>query len=253
MPAETTGIYFRLVWGHGLSERELRRYATRAFELYQQSPRDAPYPEWILQEVSHEWMQEYPSASEIGYSRANPHYIRYFLDSLGEGSGQALERLAQYLLSVIPGCRTYRRKRSGSTNYDVIFTLEGHGLDFRAELGRYALVECKDWETLMNSNAIRGFLQTLDRARCSFGITFSREGLTGKGEARDAELELFSAYQRHGRVVVVIDRKDLERLAAGESIISLLRSRYEQVRLNLTEGTEQPELKPARRKSRAGH
>jgi len=252
VPAETTGIYFRLVWGHGLSERDLKQYATRAFELYQQNPPNAWYPEWILQEVGHDWMQEYPSDSEIAYYRANPHYIRYLLNSLGEGSGRVLERLADYLLSVIPGCRTYRRRRSGSSDYDVIFTHEGHGLDFRSEWGRYSLVECKDWETPMDAGAVSRFVKKLEDARCNFGITFSREGLTGRDRGRDAKLEVFQAYQRYGRIIVVVDRKDLDRLAEGESLISLLRSRSEQVRLNLIDEAEQEKPKTSKRRRREG-
>lgn len=252
VPAETTGIYFRLVWGHGLSERDLRHYATRAFELYQQNKPDAFYPEWILQEVGHDWMQEYPSDLEIGYYRANSHYIRHLLGSLGEGTGRTLERLAEYLLSVIPGCRTYRRRRSGSSDYDVIFTLEGHGLDFRSEWGRYSLVECKDWNTPMDAQAVKAFEGKLIAARCNFGITFSRKGLTGRDRAHDARLEVFGAYQRGGRIIVVVDRNDLERLAEGESLISLLRSRSEQVRLNLVDEPEQEKPKTTKRTRRTG-
>lgn len=243
VPAETTGIYFRLVWGHGLSDSELKRYAGRACELFQHNPKDARFPEWILQEVDQEWMQEYPSAVETAYYRANPLYIRYLVDALGEPTGRVMERLADYLLSVIPGCRTYRRKKSGSTDYDVIFTLEGHGLDFRADLGRYAICECKDWNKPVSAAAISRFCKTLQDAKCRFGITFAREGLTGHDKAKNAELELIKTYQAVGMIVIVIDREDLEALAAGASLISMLRSRYEKVLLNLVEEGPTPRKK----------
>jgi hypothetical protein len=233
VPPETTGIYFRLVWGHGLSERELKRYAGQAYQLFQENPQDASYPEWVLQEVDQEWMQEYPSAGETAYYRANPVYIQHLMEGLGEASGRVMERLAQYLLSAIPGCRTYRRKKSGSTDYDVIFALEGPGLDFRSELGRYALIECKDWAKPVSAAAISRFCKTLEDAKCQFGITFAREGLTGKDQAKDAELELIKSYQSSGMIVVVVDHNDLEAFAGGASLISTLRSRYEKVRLNL--------------------
>jgi hypothetical protein len=60
----TTGVYFRLVWGHGLPDAELRRYARQFFERAQALPGDAMYPEALLQRVDDGWLTELPSPEE---------------------------------------------------------------------------------------------------------------------------------------------------------------------------------------------
>jgi len=45
--------------------------------------------------------------------------------------------------------------------------------------------------------------------------------------------EQLKVYQDRGIVVVVVDLKDLESVATGQNLISLLRSRYESVRLDI--------------------
>lgn len=237
--ADTTGIYFRLVWAVGLPfdlpEAELRRYSEEAARIHAAGGMDAYFPEWILSELDQHWMLEVPSVEEISFYRANPLYIEHLMKALGEGTGVALERLAQYLLSVIPGGRAYRRLQSGSTDYDVVCALEGPLLDFRSELGRYFVCECKDWKEPANFPAIAKFCRVLDAAKCRFGILFSQRGITGQARARDAELELIKVYQDRGLVIVVLDEADLKALARGANLIAMLRTAYEKVRLNLTE------------------
>jgi hypothetical protein len=137
---DNTGIYFRLVW-RGLPDSELRRYAARFYELSQKHPREALFPEALLQRVDHGWVTEFPSASEASSYWVNPIYVRHHLDQLGDGTGEALEILAEYLMSCMPGCRTMRRRRSGSTDYDIVCSIDGFELDFRSELGRYFVNE----------------------------------------------------------------------------------------------------------------
>ncbi len=59
----TTGIYFRLVWG-GLPDLELQHYAKAIYKLSKNNPDDSMFPEWIIQELDQHWMTEFPSAHE---------------------------------------------------------------------------------------------------------------------------------------------------------------------------------------------
>ncbi|MGA7329318.1 MAG: hypothetical protein WBX25_33750 [Rhodomicrobium sp.] len=90
-------------------------------------------------------MTQAPTFQEAGVFVANLSYVRDLIGQLGDKSGQALENLAHYILSCIPGCRSMRRRQSYSTDYDVVCSVEGQPLDFRSELGRYFVCECKDW------------------------------------------------------------------------------------------------------------
>jgi hypothetical protein len=141
--AETSGVYFRLVWRHGLVDSELQRYAAQTYDRYIAHPTEALFPESILQDFDKDWM-EFPTQQEAAVYSANPKYIRHLINQLGDASGENLERLAAYILESMPGCRTTRRIRSPSTDYDIVCSLDGPEVDFRSEFGRYFVCECKD-------------------------------------------------------------------------------------------------------------
>lgn len=233
IPAGTTGIYFRLVWIYGMNASELARYSIEIWRLFNAHPENALFPEWILQELDQQWIQEYPSLQEAAYYVAFTLYIQHLLAKLGAGDGKALERLGHYLLSVIPGCRALGRRRSHSTDYDIVCTLEGHDIDFRSDLGRYFICECKDWKKRANFTAFAKFCRVLDSAKCRFGIVFSREGISGGGKTKQAEREQLKVFQDRGMVIVVVSKLDLERLMSGVNFITMLREKYEDVRLDL--------------------
>jgi hypothetical protein len=229
----TTGTYFRLVWGQGLPEAELRRYAQQFFELAQASPEDAIYPEALLQRVDDSWLTELPSPDEASSYRVNPSYVQYRLAQLGRGTGEALELLAEYLMSCMPGCRTRRRERSGSTDYDIVCAMEGFDVDFRSELGRYFVCECKDWGSPADFTVMAKFCRVLDSTKSRFGVLFSKNGISGAGANQYAEREQLKVFQDRGVVIVVLCLADLKRVASGANLIAMLRRQYEAVRLDL--------------------
>ena len=200
----SSGVYFRMVWRHGVSHEQLNRYAAEMCGLFAAHKDSAIFPEWILQELDDQWITEFPSSREAGMFVVTKTYVRRLLDSLGSGDGQALERLGHYLLSSIPGCRAYRRQRSHSTDYDIVCAIEGVDIDFRSDLGRYILCECKDWKLPANFTAFAKFCRVLDSAKCRFGILFSKSGITGEGQTTDAAREQVKSVpgSRHG------DRRD---------------------------------------------
>lgn len=231
---DTTGVYFRLIWEYGLPDAELKKYAKKVYQLWISNPGDCLFPEWILQELDQNWMTEFPSPRETAVYSANTRYIRHLISRLGEPTGRVLERLAAYLLSCMPGCRTTRRQRSGSTDYDIVCSMEGFDVDFRSELGRYFTCECKDWQTPADFTTMAKFCRVLDSTKSHFGILFSKSGISGYGETADAEREQLKVFQDRGMVIVVVDKSDLEYVASGRSFINLLRAKYERVRLDLT-------------------
>ncbi len=229
---DETGIYYRLVW-QGLPDLELRRYAKRFYELSQERPNEGLFPEALLQLVDQAWITDYPSPAEAGRYLINPVYAQQLLDNLGDRTGETLERLSEYLMSCMPGCRTMRRKRSGSTDYDVICSMDGFDVDFRSELGRYFVCECKDRDEAADFTAMAKFCRVLDSTKSRFGVLISKSGITGEKRLADAALEQLKVFQDRGMVIVVMDKHDLQRVAEGANLIQLLRERYEAVRLDL--------------------
>jgi hypothetical protein len=123
--------------------------------------------------------------------------------------------------------------RSGSTEYDVLCAMEGFDLDFRSELGRHFVCECKDWGKPADFSVMAKFCRVLDTTKSRFGILFSSKGITGTGKTKDAEREQLKLFQDRGIVVVVLNLTDLKRVANGMNLITLLRNKYETVRLDL--------------------
>ncbi len=233
IPPESSGAYFRMVWLHGLPDQQVKRYAAAAWQLHRRQSVQARFPEWILQELDQEWMTEFPTPAEAGIYAANPQYIQALLAGLRSGDGKALERLAHYLVSTMPGCRAHMRQRAESTDYDVVGVLEGVALDFRAELGRYFVCECKDWAKPANFTTFAKLCRVLDSVKCRFRILFSRQGITGERGTLGAKREQLKVFQDRGMVIVVVSARDLGRVAEGENFIALLRQKYEEVRLDL--------------------
>jgi hypothetical protein len=58
-------------------------------------------------------------------------------------------------------------------------------------------------------------------------------GVSGQGKRTEEELEILKVFQDRGIVIVVVDQKELERVAKGENFVSILPEKYEQVRLGL--------------------
>lgn len=228
-----TGVYFRLVWSHGLPDAELKRYAKQIFDLSTKYPDHSLFPEWILQELDQGWMTEFPASQEAAFYYANTRYIRHLISNLGEKTGKTLERLAAYILSCMPGCRTTRRQRSGSTDYDIVCSIEGFEVDFRSELGRYFVCECKDWESPADYTTMAKFCRVLDSTKSRFGILFSKSGISGQGKTAYAEREQLKVFQHRGMVIVVVGQDDLDDVANGGNFVNLLRTKFERVRLDL--------------------
>lgn len=217
-----------------MSDGDIERYARKIWELHRESGQEAWYPEWVLQELDTDWIAEYPQPSEASLYVPNRHYVRHLLEQLaGDKAGRVLEHLAEYVLSVVPGFRTCRRAQTRSTDYDVVLAVEGIELDFRAELGRYVICECKNWARPADFTSIAKFCEVVDSARLKCGILFSKEGITGEKETRDAARQLLKVFQRRGIVILTVDQSDLDGIAEGGNLVTMLRTKYERVRLDL--------------------
>lgn len=111
--------------------------------------------------------------------------------------------------------------------------MEGFEVDFRSEMGRYFVCECKDWNKPADFTTMAKFCRVLDSTKSRFGILFSKQGISGAKKTVYAEREQLKVFQDRGMVIVVIDEKDLEYISNSRNFINLLRQRYEKIRLDL--------------------
>jgi hypothetical protein len=231
--AEGSGVYFRAVWQHGIPDELVVEYTRTANEKWTELKEAGWFPERVLSELDHRWITGSPSDSEYGRYWSNPVYVSKMISQLGKDSGQSLEWLAHYLISAIPGARAYRRKISESSEYDVVGSFEGPALDFRSELGRYFLCECKDWDKPADFTSFAKLARVLDSIKSRFGVLFSKNGISGQGKGKFAEREQLKVFADRGIAIIVIAEAQLERIAKGESFLAMLRSEYERIRLDL--------------------
>lgn len=231
----SSGVYFRLVWNFGMADFELDKYQHQIFEIFNNDDHKSLFPEYVLQNLDKEWMIELPSQREVTYYLINPLYVDELLKNIGNGTGKSLEYIASYLLSCMPGCKTNTRfyQMGNTTDYDVVCSLDGFVLDFRSELGRYFVCECKDWDKPANFTTMAKFCRILTSIKSNFGILFSKNGITGQDEELYAEREQLKVFQDSGIVIVVLDLKDIVKIKSGQNLINMLRTKYEKIRLDL--------------------
>lgn len=227
------GGYWRARAQFGMTDAEVEHLCAEMFAAHMKDPSMSRFPEWVLQQIHDEWRTELPATRESGQYIINPHYARHLLAGLGAGDGKNLEVLTQYLLSCVPGWRAKLRERTPSSDYDVVCTLEGSPDDFRRDLGRYLLCECKDQEKPANFTTMAKFARVLESAKCRCGVLVSRNGASGEGTTKNAAREQLKVYQDTGIAILVMNLKDLEAVAGGRNLIQLLRAKYDQVRLDL--------------------
>lgn len=232
-----TGAYDMLVRVFGVPLGQLEAFFTKVFNRVRKDRSAARFPEWLLQEVSPSWAIGAPSSQEVNrlnrYVVSKP-YVRYLMSKLWAKDGKALETLSGYLISAMPGARVaVREKTKSGSDLDLVCEVDASHTDFRQELGRYFICECKDWKRTVNLTHVLKFCRVLDSVKARFGILFSRRGISGEGTDHNSHHELQKLFQDRGIVIISIDRGDLEQVCDGHNLIDIIRRKYQNIRLDL--------------------
>jgi hypothetical protein len=145
--------------------------------------------------------------------------------SSNEEKGKTLESVAQCILESVPAlhCK-YTNLRTRSSEIDIVVEYEpSRGrLPLFDELGRYTLVECKNWSKAVGVSAVRDFMGKLDKCQSRLGIIFSRHGVTGVDSGADALREIQSRFDRDGTFLVVFSLEELRKIACGRDFVAAL-------------------------------
>lgn len=100
-------------------------------------------------------------------------------------------------------------------------------------LGRYLLVECKNWSDPVDSKTMKNFISNVRFARCETGILISKNGITGSRSKDNAWFVVRAEYHKDNIVVIVLNRKDLNMISEGKTnLLDLIKSKYEQIRFD---------------------
>ncbi len=148
--------------------------------------------------------------------------------------GKSLERLAKLLFEGMPflSCK-YSNLRTASAEIDLVFLYKGfQETTIFDELGRYFLVECKNWKDPVGAKDVRDFVGKIQKSRVQLGVLVAPQGVTGAWDSVDALHEIRQAYYQHGLFVVVIAEEHLKSVENGKNFYELLEYGVESIRFD---------------------
>lgn len=228
-----SGIYHRFSWEDGRSHEEFQQLSGQIWAEYSQGRDLREFPEQILGRIGSRALKKAAAAQESDIYEINRTYAGKLYQKASAKDWHALETLAAYELSCIPGFEVAVQKRTQSSVFDALVHVKGQMVDFRRELGTYLLVECKDWVKPIDSEPIAYLAQNLIFHECKAGILFSWNGITGAGEMKNAALTVLRAYHHAGKAIIVLGSDDFRLAAEGTPLQEILRKKYEEVRFDL--------------------
>lgn len=136
---------------------------------------------------------------------------------------RALEGLACFLFGKMPGITCRNQVRTSSSEIDLVLSYRGYSMrTLFDDYGRYALVECKNWEKPVGSHQIRDFIGKLKKTKCNLGVIFSKNGITGANKGEFGLREIQSIFDSDGIVIAVVDLNDLEQVRSGKNFYEMI-------------------------------
>lgn len=143
--------------------------------------------------------------------------------------GAALEKVVADTLCQLEGVGLIRKNiidNAGSLEIDILLYNQRSrdGLPF---LPNHIIIECKNWQSPVNSATLTVFTGKLRKFRVEFGILVAANGITGDSQDRTAaHAHLRSVYDRDGLSVIVITRNEIEALRNTDDLGVLIREKY---------------------------
>lgn len=149
--------------------------------------------------------------------------------------GKSLEALARFLFDSVPSlnCK-YPNLQTRSSEIDLVIEYDrsvGH-IPLFEELGRYCLVECKNWGKPVGVGPVRDFMGKLDKCKTRLGIIFSKSGVTGVDSGADALREIQSRFDRDGVFLLVFSLEDLRSIKDGKAFSEALDRKADDLRFD---------------------
>lgn len=149
--------------------------------------------------------------------------------------GKSFEALARFLFDSVPSLRCkYSNLRTRSSEIDLVIEYDKSkgSIPLFEELGRYALVECKNWSKPVGVGPIRDFMGKLDKCKARLGIIFSKNGVTGVDAGEDALREIQSRFDRDGVFLLVFSLEDLRNIGDGQGFKEALDYKADNLRFD---------------------
>lgn len=146
---------------------------------------------------------------------------------------QSLESLATYLFFTTERFEVNRNIKTIHAEHDLRvrnLIVDDPILEL---LGRYILVECKNWEKLVDSTRVKKFISNIRFAQCNTGILLTRIGVTGEKRKDSAWYVIRAEYHKDEVIVIVLTMNDVLKIADEKvSFLEMLKTKYEKIRFD---------------------
>ena len=194
----------------------------------------------VLRFLQSERVAHVQSATTSREFSLSPSYLRALMNDLDgtttTDSGRSFETVALYLASLLPGAAPRRNVLDEDQGFenDVVVRNSSSGVDLQVDtLGRYFLIECKNWGTAIGVSEVGYFLYRMRLTQSRFGLIFSKNGISGdkKSGERCARSLIRRAFSQDGLICATIDKAELESLCESRrSFWSLVLGKAERLR-----------------------
>jgi hypothetical protein len=178
------------------------------------------------------------TAESLAHTRLIELIERVESASTNEEKGRSLEALSKFLFNSVASlhCK-YANLRTRSSEIDLVieYNPAPRRIPLFEELGRYCLVECKNWSKPVGVGPVRDFMGKLDKCKARLGVVFSRNGVTGVDSGVDALREIQSRFDRDGVFLLVFSLDDLRSISDGRAFLAALDRKADALRFD-TEG-----------------
>lgn len=205
------------------------------------SSNDRFYPESILLDFELQKEHKITRDFERDVFHINRQYTNKLLQKVNSGqknSWKYLELLSAYLLSNVDGFEIVG-KNVGTGDYEIDVLIKNSITEDPTftSFGKYILVECKNWEGPVNVEKINHFLSKIRFHYASCGILVARTGISGQRRTkgiRHAELTILKAFHQDNIIIMILTLEDLQHIAEGENMASILIREYERIKFDKT-------------------
>ncbi len=116
---------------------------------------------------------------------------------------------------------------------DIAFWNEGVACGLRL-FDHLLLVECKNWSTPVGYPELAVFYDKLQSRGRPIGILVAAHGITGDRVRRTAAHEVLLRALANGREILVLTRRELERLRTTDELVDLLKRKRAQLIVSAT-------------------
>lgn len=221
---------------------EIRKITEECREGVEKQSNNWSLPQGFAEEIFYQVAMNKTASSLLGeacLTRQFPLSPAYYsslikkIDATTEGD--ALEKIAVYLLSLLSGCvpRSKVLAQQNVGESDIVVHNFAHDLSLNSDLfGRHFLVECKNWnEKTVGVPQVGYFLYRMRLMKSKFGIIFTRRSISGSSGDRAAVSLISRAFNEDGTICINVTLKDLKSLMnQDQTLWWMLMEKIESVR-----------------------